>query len=238
MTFCGATIRVCFILCLGLVLQVAFSQENVLIITGQVIDSVSSEPLPNVNVIIRGEQKGTSTDASGRFKLTLSTNLVHTLVFSHVAYHKVTKQAFSKHPRELQPTIKLVPRSIVLGEVVVTAPKDYVLTKYAVQRSVFQLGGEEFERLGEEDMERAMQHLLSFVVQPLRDRMWSNKNDFTLYVNGIWKESMLLNQIDPFSVRRVLVWEGLGRDKDNQHDIFPIGLPLRRGRYVVLIETN
>lgn len=230
--------RTCFILTLGLVLQSALSQDNRLTIRGQVVDSISLEPLPNVNVIIRGEQKGTSTDSLGMFKLTLSTGPVHTLVFSHVGYHKVTKRAFSKHPRELQPSIKLVPRSIVLGEVVVTAPRDYVLTKYAEKRSIFKLGGEEFERLGEPDMEKAMQYLLSFVVQPLRDRLWSNRNDFTLYVNGIWRESMLLDQIDPFSVQRVLVWEGLGRDKDNQHDIFPIGLPLRRGRYVVLVETN
>jgi len=237
MTFCGAPIKSFVILSWGLVLQSAVAQEKAFTIRGQVIDSVSSEPLPNVNVIIRGEPKGTSTDSLGMFKLTLSVEVEYTLVFSHIGYHKVTKRAFSKHPREFMTSIKLIPRSIALREVVVTAPQ-YVLSKYAERRTTFQIGGEEFERLGEPDMEKAMLHLLSFVVQPLRDRLRSNRNDFTLYINGIWKESMFLDEINPFAVRRVLVWEGLGRDRDNQHDIFPIGLPLRRGRYVVLVETN
>ncbi len=226
------------ILTWGFIFQAALSQENKLTISGQVIDSVSAEPLPNVNVIIRGEMKGTTTDSLGRFRIDLALGIEHILVFSHIGYHKTTRKIVSNRPGEVEHRVILAPRSIALGEVVVTAKRRFILNEYATRRASFRIGGEEFERLGEPDMERAMIHLLPFVVQPLRDRMRLNTNDFTLYINGEWKESIFLDEIDPFSVRRVFVWEGLGRDLDNRHDIFPIGLPLRRGRYVVLVETN
>jgi len=127
---------------------------------------------------------------------------------------------------------------IALGEVLVTAKKRFVLTEETTRRASFRIGGEEFERLGEPDMEKAMHYLLPDVVQPLKDRLQLDKNDFTLYVDGEWKESIFLDDLDPFTVRRILVWEGLGRGQDNRHDIFPIGLPLRRGKYVILVETR
>jgi hypothetical protein len=79
--------------------------------------------------------------------------------------------------------------------------------------------------------------------------MASQADDFTLYVNGEWKESLTLSDIDPFTIRRVLVWESRGRSVviDSQRrttgygrsiNVFPIGMPLRRGKFVVLVETE
>ena len=220
------------------ILELATAQVNTFALTGYVVDSISVMPVHNVNVIVRGELKGTTTDSLGRFRIVLLRGTEHILVFSHIGYHKVTRRAYSQHPGEVEYRIMLVPRSIALGEVLITAKKRFVLTEETTRRASFRIGGEEFERLGEPDMEKAMHYLLPDVVQPLKDRLQLDKNDFTLYVDGEWKESIFLDDLDPFTVRRILVWEGLGRGQDNRHDIFPIGLPLRRGKYVILVETR
>ena len=135
--------------------------------------------------------------------------------------------------------INLVRQTIALGEIVVTAKKPFSLTEEEVKRASFNIDGNEFELLGEPDAEKAMQYLLPDIIRPLRDRLSFEKNDFTLYIDGTWKESAYLDEIDPFSIKRVVVWEELGSSQSPlAHDIFPLGMPLRRGNSVVLIETT
>lgn len=56
---------------------------------GQVTDSQSGEPLPGVNIVIKGTTTGTSTDANGEYELTVE-SLQDTLVFSYVGYQTNT----------------------------------------------------------------------------------------------------------------------------------------------------
>jgi hypothetical protein len=114
--------------------------------------------------------------------------------------------------------------------------RQIVPSKEAEKRAAYSIGGDEFERLGEEDMERAMSHFLPFIIKRPESRMSSSSADFTLYVNGVWKESIVLSDLDPFSVRQVLVWDYLGINRDI--DLFPIGMPVHTGQYVVLVETK
>jgi len=53
-------------------------------ITGHVADSLSEEPLPYVNIILRGTTRGTQTNAQGKFSIQAS--LFDTLQFSFVGY--------------------------------------------------------------------------------------------------------------------------------------------------------
>ncbi|MDJ1504477.1 TonB-dependent receptor [Xanthocytophaga agilis] len=53
-------------------------------ITGQVTSSSDQQPLPGVSVIIKGTARGSSTDASGKYTLSVPENA--TLVFSFIGY--------------------------------------------------------------------------------------------------------------------------------------------------------
>jgi hypothetical protein len=103
-----------------------------------------------------------------------------------------------------------------------------------------------------------MRHLAPDVVKPVSQRylkspqvpgFLKDENDFTLYINGEYKESFFLSLIDPFRVRRVLIWgrpwiyvHSLPWDLESSYikpmDTFPMGMPLREGRYVISIETK
>ena len=217
--------------------SVALSQTT-LQVFGHVLDSASSQPIANVNVIVRGHPGGTTTDTLGAYWINLVVGVHHTLVFSHVSYAKLIQPIFSDEAK-VQLDVNLVPQTIALEEVVVSAKKPFSVSTEAVKRASFAISGNEFERLGESDPEKAFTYLLPNVVQPLQERLRPFGNDFTLYVDGQWVESAYLSDINPFAITRVLVWEKLGsRQSSLSHDIFPIGLPLRRGRYVVLIETT
>lgn len=54
-------------------------------VTGTVFDATDNEPLPGVNVMVKGTTVGTSTDENGSFSLTVP-SLSDTLVFSFVGY--------------------------------------------------------------------------------------------------------------------------------------------------------
>jgi hypothetical protein len=225
-----------FLVCCMLAASVCAVGQERSIVRGRVLERSTGVPIPGVNVILRGEKRGTVTDTSGAFSLDFLTSEAHIVVFSHVAYQKVTRLVAFDSTRILDLRVTLVPDTIRLGEVVVTGKKQIVPSKAAEKRATYAFGGDEFERLGEEDMERAMSYFLPFVVKRPEQRMGSASADFTLYVNGEWKESITLPDLDPFRVKRVLVWEYFGVNKDI--DLFPIGMPIHSGNYLILVETK
>lgn len=85
-------------------------------ITGIVLESETNDPLPGVNVLIQGTTSGTSTNASGRFELTVP-SLQETLVFSFIGYQTLEVPIDGR--TELQ--IELVPMAIEGDALVVTA---------------------------------------------------------------------------------------------------------------------
>jgi hypothetical protein len=227
----------------------SMNAQDRLVVKGRLFDNETQKPIAGANVTVRGEKKGIATDSLGNFRLELALGEKHVLAFSHIAYRKETREIAPGALKEVEFQIALTPEPIFLQEVVVYGKQDVMLTKAAVDRAIHRLGGEEFEKLGEEDMERAMIYFLPDVVKRLDKRMMSNADDFTLYVNAEWRESLTLSDIDPFTIRRVLVWEQLGRatDVDSQGrsvgygksiNVFPPGMPLRRGKFVVLVETR
>jgi hypothetical protein len=75
----------------------------------------------NVNVYLDGTRIGTTTDASGKFELTVSDIIYTSLVFSHVSYKQFTISDPYNNPPD---TIFLIHREYELGSVEVTAKKD------------------------------------------------------------------------------------------------------------------
>ncbi len=123
---------------------------------GRVLDYESKEPVRGVNVIIRGEKLGTMTDTAGYFRLELPNHEQRTVVFSHIAYRKEIRIASFDTTREVRFRVYLVPGVINLQEVVIAGKKQVVLSKIAERKALYSFGGDEFEKLGEEDMDRAL----------------------------------------------------------------------------------
>lgn len=208
--------------------------QRQIIVSGMVFDKKTDSPVPSVNVFIRGEKRGTVTDTTGKFRLELPSGRDIVLVFSHIAYQKVARLVrFDEQPGG-DFHLALDPDTLRLQEYVIWGTRAITVSAAAKRRALFTLSEGEFEHLGEPDMDKALQYLLPQHVKPLSDRMRKPADDFTLYVNGEWTESICLSDIDPYDVRRVMVWEMLG----GGIDAFPIGMPLRRGTYVISIETK
>ncbi len=83
-------------------------------ITGKVTDRTNNEGLPGVNILIKGTQSGTVTDASGKYSLEIPENGA-TLVFSFVGYLTQEVETGSRTAVDLT----LVPDAKALSEVVV-----------------------------------------------------------------------------------------------------------------------
>ena len=77
------------VLLLGFV-QLTFAQD--LKVTGKVSDT-SGEPLPGVNVVVKGTKTGVATDFDGNYSITVQKG--KTLVFSSVGYETISKVANS-----------------------------------------------------------------------------------------------------------------------------------------------
>ena len=58
-------------------------------ITGVVLDDATGDPIPGVNIVVKGTKKGTSTDFDGNFTLTVADDATF-LVVSYLGYK--TKQ--------------------------------------------------------------------------------------------------------------------------------------------------
>ncbi len=85
-------------------------------ITGTVSDAQSGNPLPGVNVLVKGTTTGTSTGNDGSFELTVP-SLQDTLVFSFIGYQSQEVPLNGRSTLE----ISLQPQAIAGDEVVVTA---------------------------------------------------------------------------------------------------------------------
>ena len=54
-------------------------------LTGTVVDAENGEPLPGVNILLKGTNRGTSTNVDGEFELEVE-SLSDTLIVSYVGY--------------------------------------------------------------------------------------------------------------------------------------------------------
>ena len=75
-------------LMLALIVQLSFAQGKV--ITGVVTDAGNGEPLPGVNIVVKGTNTGTTTDFDGKYSIKADAG--QTLTFSYVGYNTVEKK--------------------------------------------------------------------------------------------------------------------------------------------------
>ena len=99
-------------LMLALVVQFTFAQGKV--VTGVVTEAGTGDPLPGVNVVIKGSNTGAATNFDGKY--TIKANKGQTLVFSYVGYKTVEKIVGDSNVINVQ-----LKEGTKLAEVVVTA---------------------------------------------------------------------------------------------------------------------
>lgn len=87
------------------------------VVSGQVTDQTSHDPLPGVTVLIKGTKLGTSTDAQGRYSLLVPGAARAVLLFNYLGYLPVERAVGKLHTLNLG----LQADNKQLNEVVVTA---------------------------------------------------------------------------------------------------------------------
>lgn len=120
------------------------------IIMGRVT-SERNEGLPGVSVVVKGTQRGTTTDGEGRYRLTVPETSGVTLVFSFVGY--VSQEVALGNRSTLD--LKMIPDDKTLSEVVVVG--------YGTQKksdltgAVAQVKGDEIKKLNVTNIQNALQ---------------------------------------------------------------------------------
>ena len=120
-------------------------------LTGTVISSEDNQPLPGVNVVVKGTTQGTITDFDGKFTLSVASD-AEALVFSFMGMQTQEVPVGSTTTFN----ITMDPETIGMDEVVVTAlgiKKEAKALGYAVQ----EIKSENLTRAASPDLSRAMQ---------------------------------------------------------------------------------
>ncbi len=117
----------CVLLCL---LSLSVAQAQTRVIEGKVVDE-NTEPIPGVNVLVKGTGQGTITDIEGQYRLNVSEN-ADALMFSYVGYETQEVPIGTRSIID----VNLAVDAQQLGEVVVTAlgvEREAKALGYAVQ---------------------------------------------------------------------------------------------------------
>ena len=98
------------------------AQGQVSVIKGKIMDEKTNEPLPFVNIGIKGQSSGTFSDSNGAFRLELQKG-EYSLVLSSVGYEKIEKHVHVDGKKTIVLDILLTSTSQELSTVVVSASK-------------------------------------------------------------------------------------------------------------------
>lgn len=129
-------------------------------ISGKVTDGENGETLPGVNVIVKGSTVGTSTDASGNYKINVPNNSA-ILIFSYVGY--IRQEVAVANLQTVDVVLK--PDNNSLNEVVVTGFGDRA--KRSLGYATTSVDGDEIRRTGAVNPIAALQGMVpGMQVQP------------------------------------------------------------------------
>ncbi len=110
-------------LAVTLAASAAFAQSTTVTLTGEVTDE-RGQPLASVNVFVAGSQRGTATDAAGRYRLVVLPG-AQRLVASSVGYETEAKDLVLRTPGEVRTVnFRLKASRAAVGEVTVEAARD------------------------------------------------------------------------------------------------------------------
>jgi hypothetical protein len=98
------------ILLLLFITKIGFSQVN---INGTIYDGQTNETLIGANIIVKGENNGTSTNYQGEFSISYNKNFPIELIISYLGY----EEKIIKVEKKIDLKIKLFPNTKKLKEV-------------------------------------------------------------------------------------------------------------------------
>jgi TonB-linked SusC/RagA family outer membrane protein len=126
-------------------------------VSGTVTAQEDGQPLPGVNVLLKGTTNGTNTDSDGKYSLTVPDG-GGTLVFSFIGY------GIQEVPVSNQTTVNvvLVQEAQSLSEVVVTA-LGIEKSKVAIAYSLTEVNGDEFTQARENNIANALSGMVAGV---------------------------------------------------------------------------
>jgi len=114
-------IKTTFLIILFFLPYLVLAQGNNLIeISGQIIDQESKEPIPGVTILVKGTISGTSSDQQGKFVLRTKAKYPFKISVSSIGFKT---QEFDVTGPNSNLTIALVTQTVLGGEVVVTASR-------------------------------------------------------------------------------------------------------------------
>ncbi|MEJ7682983.1 MAG: TonB-dependent receptor [Segetibacter sp.] len=96
-----------------------FSQKKQAVITGKVLNE-NEYPLSHVNIVILGKEKGTATNDSGKFSITVVSGKPFALVFSYAGYKTLQRNFNLLESEHENVTVTLQPEQKILQGVTVT----------------------------------------------------------------------------------------------------------------------
>lgn len=133
----------------------AFAQNRQ--ISGTVTDGAEKVPLPGVSILVKGSNSGTSTDAEGRYRISVPTD-AQTLVFSFVGF--VTQEVEIGNRTEID--VVLMPDTRTLQEVIVTGYGQQI--KREVTGNIAKVGGSDIKDMPVPTFDNALQGKAAGVV--------------------------------------------------------------------------
>lgn len=93
--------KYCYIALLTILLSFPAFQLNAQTkVSGKIVDAVTREPLPFVNVIFKGTTTGATTDIEGNYSMS-ATQKVDSIIISYVGYNKVTRAVKNNVSQEI-----------------------------------------------------------------------------------------------------------------------------------------
>ncbi len=182
-----------FLLCLC-------SASFAIVIEGKVLDAQTQQPLPAVNITIRGATVGTTTNAQGLFSLYLSKSSDSTLfVFEHIGYEQRT---ISLAKLQKQPTVYLQPTVVQAPEVRVESTYESLQLSRDLPQSYSILEQKSFQARGYVDAgdllktEQSIQIDEKFSGQKTISIRGGNSDDVIVLYNGIKLNNSYDNSFD------------------------------------------
>ncbi len=116
----------------------AFSAQAQFNISGRVLAEEDKQPMPAVNILVKGTSKGTATDAEGKYQLEL-TKGEYVLVFSHVGF-KTQEKAIKIIDTDIFLDVKMQVDSRIdeFGSVYVYGTRYYPITNQVIAKQELQ----------------------------------------------------------------------------------------------------
>jgi hypothetical protein len=228
-------IAACLALCIDY--GTAFGQRTSTL-AGTVTDSITSKPIADAAVIIRGTTLGCNADTAGRYTISRIPPGTYTVVASHVAYFA------NEYSLTIQPGVDTVLLNPSLFPTVLPLPGVTALFEFKRSAATRDSSYRKWARIAVMAKELEGERLTDFD-QFLRLHCPLAENEYDLFVDGSRYDVEMRDAIGIHTIRAIFVWRRIDAPAEFRHSV---AMPSRQPRkalqgfaikpYIILIETK